>query len=133
MAAHKVLTHTRTLTANASNQATNDAQCKEEESYQDANSEWTLEEFDECAFQVGFVYIWLNFLRQFVLICKQIDGIKFVGDFVAAEIVNHAFDLLLVVRILIFEDYLNRIINAIISKSLKDVSLSQCDCTDGNE
>jgi hypothetical protein len=37
------------LTANASDQAADDADCEQEKRNQHADSEWTLEELDECA------------------------------------------------------------------------------------
>jgi hypothetical protein len=82
---------------------------------------------------VGAVDIWLDFVLELLLVCHQIDGVKLVGDFISAEIINHALSLSGFAGEVLVEDYMNGLVDAFICKVSEDVALDKCNRADGDE
>jgi len=65
----------RCLAANASYQAANNADRKQEQCYENTNAQWALEEDDERTFPVGVLNVWLKFAAQLLMIGEEIRGV----------------------------------------------------------
>lgn len=104
----------RCLAANASYQAANNADCKQEQCYENTNTQWALEEDDERAFPVGVLDVRLQLAVQLLVIGENVGGVELVGDVIAAEVIDHALRLFGLVWILLFQHQVDNAISGII-------------------
>lgn len=121
------------LTADASDQTADDAQCQEEEQDQSSNADWTLEECDECTLHVGLVDIRLNFTLKLFLIQQEIKRVEFVSNMIPTKIVYHALRLLVLARILVLENGVNGSIDTVVSDSFDHITFDQSEGAGGEE
>lgn len=123
----------RNLAANASDETADDAEREQEEQDECGNAERRLEEDDERALDIGLVHIWLDLALQLVLVEEVVGRVELVGNVITTEVVDHALCLLVLIRVLIFQDGLNCCIDAIVGEAFEHVALDDGKGADGEE
>lgn len=111
------------LAADASDETADNTDGEQEERYQDADAQGTLEECNQRALQVGLVDEWLKFKSmthsirlsclspahldltlQLFRVGDDVGRVEFVCNVIASEVINHALRLFRLIGILVPQD-----------------------------